>query len=407
MAINVYWQWMRLRASIDTMTSMSHTGLINFAYGSLGTVLVSAAVISAARSGGASAPPARRAMYASLGTLGVSFLVQSPAARTVQDALLVNLGQLLGNGTTLVAAFAARAMVLHLLFDETVAAARVRRRVLALLLVLAGMTAAFLATPMAPDRFTTPSPPGGIVLYYALFTGYLTLAVTDLMRLAWRNADRVHDPALRTGLRLLAGSAVASAAYLVARLGVLTAGWSGVAVSGGGDRFGTLEFLVATVLPGVGVTLTVAGIVLGAWGRWNRDRRSYRRLRPLWEAARDGCPEVVLPLPPGAGVRLRLYRRIIEIQDAQRTARMRLSAARQREIDEAVAGCGLEPEAAAAVTEAAMFAAGLRCQAPGDGAAGTPAAGTELDFPGVVSFLERVSAAYDNSPVVRRFAAED
>jgi uncharacterized protein DUF6545 len=383
---------------------MSHTGLVNVAYSTVGTVLVSVAAVTAARSGGRAAPPARRAMYLSLGVLGFSFLVQAPAARTVQDTLVVNLGQLLGNGTTLLAAFAARVMVLYLLFDEEVAAARVRRRLAAPLVVLAAMTALFVATPMAPDRFTTPSPPGGILLYYALFTGYLTLAVADLMRLALRYAARLDDVALRIGLRLLAASCLASAAYLVARFGVLAAGWAGIAVSAGGDRFGTLEFVVATVLPGIGVTLTLAGIVVGGWARWSRDRRTYRRLRPLWEAARDALPELVLPLPPGAGGRLRLYRRIIEIQDAQRAARSRLSAAELRDIDEVVAGSGLAPETAAVVTEAAVFAAGLQARRGSD-RNNSSAAATQLDFPAVVGFLERMSVAYVSSPIVRRFAA--
>src|SRR5438128_1282500 len=108
---------------------MSHTGLVNVAYATMGTALLSSAVVTAVRSGVRSTSPAGRAMHASLGVLGVSFLVQSPAARAVQDGLLVNLGQLTGNGTTLVSAFAARAMVLFLRHDDEVATARLRGRI--------------------------------------------------------------------------------------------------------------------------------------------------------------------------------------------------------------------------------------------------------------------------------------
>src|SRR3712207_4860720 len=101
---------------------MSHVLLLNAAFSMSGMLLVSVAL-----SGARVQPvysPSRTALTVSLGALGVSFLVQSPMARGLQNELVVNLGQLTGNGTTLIAAYAMQVVVLHVLYPRAVASTR-------------------------------------------------------------------------------------------------------------------------------------------------------------------------------------------------------------------------------------------------------------------------------------------
>ncbi|MFY1632066.1 MAB_1171c family putative transporter [Solwaraspora sp. WMMB335] len=401
---------------------MSHTGLVNGVFAASGAVLLTSAILSAR--GGAARMPGRIALTASLGTLGVSFLVQSPAARSVQNEVVTNLGQLTGNGTTLVAAYALQVMVLHILYERATASTHARRWLAALLLALAAMTGLFLATPTAPDRFTSPDAPGGVVAYYLIFAGYLGAIVTSLFLLIGRYAMRTSDRWLRISLQLQRWACVTGMIYLVGRIGALLIGRLGIDV-GSDDRFGLVEFVVAAVVPAIGVALLTGGIVVRSGGRWWQYRRTHRRLRPLWEAAREARPHAVLPVARGpGGTRLRLYRRVIEIQDAQLVVEQRVGAALRREIDHAVDDAGLTGEVARAVRDAALFAAGLaalredsgptgehrkpagedRGPAGGGGVVTAPADGN-LDLAAVVRRLERVSDAYARSPIVGRFAA--
>jgi hypothetical protein len=102
-------------------------------------------------------PPDLVALVLCMTMLALSFALQAPLARDVQNAVLTNLGQLMGNGTTLIAAGAATAMVLFIVEDdEALARRRLRPRVLALLIALVAMTALFVANPTASGQFTSP-----------------------------------------------------------------------------------------------------------------------------------------------------------------------------------------------------------------------------------------------------------
>ncbi|MGW6929424.1 MAB_1171c family putative transporter [Lentzea sp. NPDC054927] len=73
----------------------------------------------------------------------------------------------------------------------------------------------------------------------------------------------------------------------------------------------------------LGVLLVVLGGLVQAWtnaARWVRRLRGYRRLGPLWTELVTAVPAVVLGNPPrwfAGSLELRLYRRTVEIRDAQ------------------------------------------------------------------------------------------
>ncbi|HEX8343894.1 MAG TPA: MAB_1171c family putative transporter, partial [Actinoplanes sp.] len=233
-----------------------------------------------------------------------------------------------------------------------------------------------------------------------------------IFRLLRRYARHVTDRWLRVSVRLYEWACVTAMVYLAARIGALLLGHVGVHIGEDSAAFGWVEISVSAAVPATGVALVMIAIVIKNGGRWWDQRRSYRRLGPLWEAVRAVRPFAVLPVSRGrGGARLRLYRRIIEIQDGQLAAAHRVGPALRRQIDEAVAAAGMAGATAHAVRDAAALAAGLAAIA-GDR---EPPAGTDSpavplredpDLAAVVRHLELVSAAYTDSPIVRRFAGE-
>ena len=380
---------------------MSHAGAVNGAFTTMGVLLLTTAVAGHRRA--VPRTPARTAMVVSVGTLGVSFLVQSPAARGVQNHLLGNLGQLTGNGTTLIAAYAMQVMMLHILHDPPRAGVLARRWLVPLVAALIGLTGFFLATPTTVDKFTSPDAPAGVVAYYLVYTGYLAVTLTAMVLLLRRYASRVDDRWLRRSLHLYAWSCAAGMIYLVGRIGALVIGRIDPRLKLTGDRYGLLEFLVATVVPAVALVLILLAVLVRVAGRAADHRRADRRLRPLWEAVREVRPHTVLPVA-GRGPRLRLYRRVVEIQDARLAAAQRVGAPVRTRIDAAVTAAGLTGDQARATRDAAILTAGLAALRAGQPAGtATPPAEPDDDLAAVVRHLERVSAAFTGSDLVRRF----
>lgn len=386
---------------------MSHAGLVNGAFLTMGTALLATSALGARRR--RPATPARTAGTISLGTLGVSFLVQSPAAREVQNLVAANLGQLTGNATTLIAAYAMQVMMLHIRYEPAEATARARRWLAVLAIAIIGLVVLYLRTPTVTGKFTSPTAPAGVVAYYVIFTGYLAVTLTVMMTLLRRHAAHTRDRWLRGSLRLYGWACATGMIYLVGRLGALVVGRVSPGALESGERFGLAEFIVAAVIPGASLLLFLAAVVLRVGGRRWHYRRAIRRLRPLWESVRDARPHAVLPVPARRGnTRLRLYRQVIEIQDAQLAALYRIDDTLSQRIDEAVRAAGLHGDTARATRAAAILAAGLA--ALRDDPGGAPArdaavdAGDAADLASVVTWLEQVSAAY-TGPVARRFAA--
>jgi hypothetical protein len=181
--------------------------------------------------------------------------------------------------------------------------------------------------------------------------------------------------AVLTGGAVLFLSVARAAPAGLPRLGLRTiaAGWTMIALS----ALATIPIVLAVTgdfsevaapilyLQGAGTLLAVCGALVPA-GRRARvvlgEYRSLLVLRPLWTAMRDAFPEVILFSPGRAvvelagvdEVRLRLYRRVIEIRDGMLALRPYL--------------CGVVPETPQA--EAAAIAQALRRRAGGVAPAG-------------------------------------
>ena len=220
--------------------------------------------------------------------------------------------------------------------------------------------------------------------YWAVFEGYLALVLVlgamvcgRIGRAAPAGLLRAGLLAMAAGMLLIAGYATGTAILALARPGEPPAE----------------PWLV--VLRRAGVLLYLAGASMPAAVRLRAVLSAYRSLvilRPLWSAMRRAFPEVVLVAPGRAalemtgeaGVRLRLYRRVIEIRDGMLALREHLPACPPPD--------GTDPAAA----EARAIAVALRRHATGEPPAGPPGRWTPVgpDMADEVAWLSAVSRAF-------------
>ncbi|MFJ5548077.1 MAB_1171c family putative transporter [Streptomyces sp. NPDC093225] len=245
--------------------------------------------------------------------------------------------------------------------------------------------------------------------YDLLFTVHSLWCTGLLAVVVHRSAGQLGPSPLRSGLRLVVAGAVA---------GFLWSAWS-VELVVDGLRTGHHDIgvnsaplaLVTIVLSVAGMTLTAWGGRLGAPARWLRARRSHRRIAPLWAALHAARPEIAFaPAAVTAGSPgFALYRRVIEIRDAQLALRVHVHPAAARW---AVAACPApagSPRRAATV-EAAELAAALEAAAVGHrypratgavrAAAAPPVPGAPVDLEAEAARLVLVCEAFTDSPAV-------
>ncbi|MFH8465956.1 MAB_1171c family putative transporter [Streptomyces sp. NPDC017991] len=167
--------------------------------------------------------------------------------------------------------------------------------------------------------------PTDFTLYYAhdpAFQAYLllymctyTVAEIYLARVCWKYAGEIKDPWISRGLRLIAVGAVITLGYSGIRLCAILGAEFGFSVRPAEPY--------AWICGDIGATLTqigyfmpiVAARLLGA----RRERQQYQQLERLWQAVSAAEPSIVF-VEPAKDSRDRsfdLYRRVVEIRDAQ------------------------------------------------------------------------------------------
>jgi len=248
---------------------------------------------------------------------------------------------------------------------------------------------------LAPDLY--PQQPG-VLEYCVVYLVGQAPAFGNVIRLGLRYARAADAPALRIGMRLVAAGTAIALLYLVNKV-VLTA----AARFGFAYPLGALP-VVGAGLPAAADVLVLVGATLPATAGWLHRYRHYQHLGPLWRALYRAEPAIALDPPAGpdllavGGLRLRLYRRVIEIRDGLLVlhpyrADDVAAAAREHARLAGLSGRRLE-----ATVEAAAVAAALRSHASGNpptapaGTAGTVTGGTDLASDTV--FLSRVARAY-------------
>ncbi|HET9516685.1 MAG TPA: MAB_1171c family putative transporter [Actinoplanes sp.] len=352
---------------------------------------------------------APRALCIGLLAFGLSFLLLAPPhPAMVSEALhLHNGGRLLGNLLTLVSAGAMQVMMLYLAHPVQAARPRARRRLAVIGAVAVAMTLLMLSAdtqdgPNFVERYATYTP---ITVYLLLYLSCLVVAEVDLIHLSVKYSRHVGSM-LRIGLRMVAVGGALFVVHTAYKISIIVLAWAGAPLPGN-------ETAVTTGLAAAGGVLVAAGTTLPVWGppvllpwRSVRQHRAHRRLAPLWRALTAAIPEVMLTRDDEAAdearpwtIDLRLYRRVIEIRDAQLLLQPYGDPCdvgrAQQEADRA----GLRGERAQAFVEAATVHSALARWR----SAGPPAAPPvpprrsvgDASLSREIRYLERVAAAFN------------
>ncbi|MCP2327502.1 hypothetical protein HDA40_006009 [Hamadaea flava] len=190
--------------------------------------------------------------------------------------------------------------------------------------VMAGLTLLFLVSTRPPGPGTFTDDRAGqlsVALYATLSYVAYAAGAGRGAALFWTQARRSGRTLLRTGLFVLCAAASLFLGFVAFRLlclagelaGQRTPGWLGAA--GQGElMLGFLLVAVGCGLPGIAVA-----------GDYIADYAALNRLHHLWHTLQRAVPGFVLGRTPSRlgdhvnpfNVRMRLYRRVIEIRDAQ------------------------------------------------------------------------------------------
>lgn len=212
-------------------------------------------------------------------------------------------------------------MLAHVLDDPLSALIRARlREATAVLLVALLVMATLLAGSEVPadgQFVVVAARDPALVAYYLVFVAYLTFCTARLIALLRRFLSRPVEPLMRWGMRGL---------VLAAGMGLVYLPWTVFALidSNTGRLVTDYAWAVAQVLGAtcvlclaVGSTLSVVAPRLLSRIRRRRVRQALRQLSPLWELLVTTLPEVAFSQAEVVEPQDVLYRRVIEILDAQ------------------------------------------------------------------------------------------
>ncbi|RFS85966.1 hypothetical protein D0T12_04825 [Actinomadura spongiicola] len=312
-------------------------------------------------------------------------MLLSSGAQRVENEVYPNLGRLLSNLCTTVAAFAILAHLLSITCPPEEARARIRRWFVALLAVVSAMTSLFLATPLPPvigDFGPLYRDRPALVGYMLVFDTFLGWALTSLAVITLRYAGPAARPSLRGGLRIVTVGCVLGIVYLVEKTVMLVAQWWRLdpPVPGhDGPCPGLVHppgCLFSVGLPVSAALAITIGMTLPAWGPAVaaplRYRRTYQRLKPLWTALATAMPQIVLPRSgrDRFSYHYGVHRRVIEIRDALLILELYRDAGAERRAETAARGAGLDALRSAAMREAIsvrMALTAYQCGRPPEG----------------------------------------
>jgi hypothetical protein len=278
---------------------------------------------------------------------------------------------LASNALAMLAGHSLVAMLCHALGGHPAPSSPTRRRALTALLVIALVT--MLGLLLASDvefqgEFAaTAAHHTSLVAYQVVFLAFMGFCAARFMLLLRQYLSRPDvEPVMRWGLR---------GVVLGAGVGLLWIAWAILTMATTYIDRPLVEHpaVVAEVVGAVCVTFMGLGSTLSAWGGWLqrtihgwRVLGALRGITPLWRLVATVLPEIALHQATLTHPELLLYRRVIEIRDAQRRllsyvppgidASVRLACAREHRLDT----IAIRIEAAALVAAIDGYRAGRR-----------------------------------------------
>jgi Family of unknown function (DUF6545) len=285
-------------------------------------------------------------------------------------------------------------------------------RVVAPVLALVGMAAAFFHAPLEvygerPVNFEGPYAVfGNAAVFSTIYWAVLLVCYVDAGRLQWRYSALVGgDPWLRRGLRFACGSAVFGVTCCTVKLSTVGGRWWGWFDYGPAVDFWNIDVaygaaVMSAVCMMVGWTLPAWGHRLSRCATWLRRYIAYQRLYPLWKVLHAGTPAIALQPPRSRwSVRdlgFRLLRLIIEIRDGQFALRPWMDPAAAEYAHRHGRAAGYTGDQLLALVEAATITAALHAKKLDRpervGGTGNPALGGD-DEATETAWLTRVAQA--------------
>lgn len=269
--------------------------------------------------------PAAWSLLATLVALAAGLTVKVPL---VHDALgqatgVPDLAQLLMDACVVASGCGAQLVLLYLLHAPAAARAPAARRVLLNGTAVTAMTLIFLTADRPAggvEAVATHLADPGLLEFRLTYLAFLGWALADIARLCWRFAALADDRLLAVGLRTIAAGCLSALGY------VATSGLQVLAAARQDPRALELTQTLAEALIAIAALLVLAGSSLPAVGprlglRTGRTPDEHTdHVVALWRALTQALPDVVLPTDPGTPDE-RLYRQVIEIEDARRALR--------------------------------------------------------------------------------------
>jgi hypothetical protein len=324
--------------------------------------------------------------------LAIALTALTPAGHATINGIAgtQNLPRLIGHAGMLLAAWAGQDLLLHVNGLRRTWHTWWMTGMFCLLCVLFALT---------PDLF--PQSPW-VFEYVLAYTIAQLPAYADIIRLCLRYTRIADTTALRAALLMIVAGLALAALYLVNKV-----------VLGAASRlqfdyaFGRTT-IPGKLLPTTAYLLVLVGAVLPALLAWLARHRRYRTLGPLWRALYRADPTIALDPPTVPDllmlgrVRLRLYRRVIEIRDGLLALRPYRDPDIATTARDHATRAGLHGQRLDAAVEAAVIAAALRARAAGhpprttdDTTVNTIAGGHDLATE--THFLALVARAYTDS----------
>lgn len=318
---------------------------------------------------------------------------------------LPNFGRWVGNSLVIVAGWCVIAILAYTVREG----ARARRLVvvhgmIAGLVVIALGVLLFLGDTQFEIEFVTVygnRPP--ITAYLALFSAYCAAGLGAFVALVRRYSAAATDRALRVGLNIM---------MLGAFAGLLWAAWKTLVlvINGLSTSPVAAEAEVTALLSSTAAALIAIGGVVPLVVRPLRRARTARNLRalePLWSQLHDVLPEIKLDVDDDD---FGVYRRVIEIRDANLALRAYCHPDVRTWATEAASQRGITGDQVEVLVEAAVTASALEAHAagvryhPDPRTAEAPHEGTG-DVNAERDWLIRVSRAFADDPTVKEIRA--
>ncbi|MFD7164282.1 MAB_1171c family putative transporter [Streptomyces violascens] len=347
------------------------------------------------------------AIVAMFAALFLTYLVSSPPVwvATSKAVGIVDFSGLFTQSCVIALTACQQILLQHLAHEPEVAWRKLRPRLTALAVVLIAMIVLFTAASSEhedPNDFAVNKAqftPAYLMIYLIAFAANQI----DLSIMCWRHSKVAPSPWLRRGLLFNAVTLPFSLIYAGCRMADVVAGQYGTS---GAAWEPVAEFAVAAsaVCRTIGWTLPDWGATLSAAWQQVVERRAYRELEPLHQAVT--AEAAVHPMPQGikTDIGARLYRRLMDIRDAQWALRQWMEPQVTTETERRCDAVGLTGTDRAAVIEAAQLKFAIHRKRQGvepSGRVATPLAACPEELAAELDFQRKLARAFGSSPIVQ------